>query len=118
MKRVLYLFLLLLLTAAAFVLGSAVSRMMAPWFLAEGVILGLVLAAALLLPGPSALWAELLGTAATLPLLLRAMPVLVKILALFWLPEVVFVPLAVLLCLMAATLAPMLLLLVAGRLLE
>lgn len=105
---------LLLCTLAYFGLGYVLVRQMPNFAVAEALALLLVLPAARLLPGPGVLWLELLGAAATLPVLWHTLP-----------PEIFFdpaqLPLSVLygivyllLTLLGSTLGPMLVFLLAG----
>lgn len=118
MKRLLYPALLWACMAAYWLLGLLLANHAENWLAGEGIALGLALGGALLLPGPRALWTELLGTAATLPMLWRLIPfaslydggALPRLLA--------YGALYGILSLMLATLGPMLLLLTFGSLLE
>ena len=86
--------------------------------LAELMILALVLVASRLLPGPSALWAELLGSAATWPVVWRVLPIYVVYANPDFLPAQVQLAMYGVLSLLVATLGPMLLLLLFGDLLD
>lgn len=105
---------LILCVLAYFQLGAFLLRQTGNFAVAEGLALLLVLPAARLLPGPAVLWIELLGTAATLPVLWGTLP-----------PEIFFDTAAMPLCLfygliyliaslLVATLGPMLIFLIAG----
>lgn len=118
MKRLLYPAWLLLAIAVFFAIGFVLSAVIPLWFLSEAAILGLVLAAALLLPGSSALWTELLGTTATLPVLWRILPCPLVLAMPFFVPEFLLYTLYHAICLFIATIAPMFLLLLCGRLLK
>ena len=118
MKRLFYLIALLSIAVIFLGVGSMIRAWISVWFLAEGAILGVVLAAALLLPGPPALWVELLGTTATLPLLWHVLPFELAIPSIPFAPVFLLYVLYLLLSFLLATMAPMFLLLTLGRLLE
>ena len=118
MKRLLLSLVPLPVIGAAFAAGALLAARIPSWSAAEAAVLGLVLGAARLLPGPSVLWAELLGTAATLPVLLRFLPPDLLVTAPAFVPQVLLVPLYWIACLLLATLGPLFLLLLFGRVLK
>lgn len=118
MKRLLYSAALLLSAGLFYSIGAGICAHIPVWYLAEALILGLVLAAALVLPGPPALWVELLGTAATLPLLRQILPLEVVAPAVCFAPDFLLRGLHLILLLLLATVAPVFLLLIFGRWLE
>lgn len=118
MKRLLFSLVPLPAIGAAFAAGTFLAARIPSWIAAEAAALGLVLAAAWILPGPSVLWTELLGTAATLPVLLRFLPPDLLLTAPAFVPQVLLLPFYWTTCLFIATLGPLFLLLLFGRVLK
>lgn len=102
------------ITAVFFGAGRVLAARAGSWLTAEAGVLILVLAACLVLPGPAVLWAELLGTAAGWPVMWRALPFGLFCAGPAFVPPVVHGVICGVLTLLAATLGPMLLLLLFG----
>ena len=116
MKRLPFFLLFLLAIAAAFAAGNFLAAGLPSRVAAEILARGLVLAAARILPGSEALWVELLGTAATLPVLLRVLTPDMLLTPPAFLPAFLFLPFYWVICLLLSTLGPMFLFLLFGRL--
>ncbi len=86
--------------------------------MAEMIILVVVLVVSRLLPGPSVLWAELLGSVAAWPVVWRVLPAYVVYAGPDFLPAQIQLAMYGVLSLLVATLGPMLLLLLFGDLLD
>lgn len=118
MKRLLYGAALLLSAALFLEIGARLYAWIPVWPLAEAAALVLVLAAALVLPGRPVLWVELLGTAATLPVLYHILPWEAVIPAFTIAPGFLLYGLYLVLLLLLSTVGPLFLLLLFGGWLE
>lgn len=118
MKRLLYGAALLLSAALFLEIGAGLYAWIPVWPLAEAAALVLVLAAALVLPGRPVLWVELLGTAATLPVLYHILPWKAVIPAFTIAPDFLLYGLYLVLLLLLSTVGPLFLLLLFGGWLE
>lgn len=104
-----------LCAAVFFGMGTLLAQRLGHWAAALAVTMLLTAVAACLLPGPFVLWTELLGTASAFPVIWHVMPMLFFKEAFGYFP-VVFELIYGLVCLMIATLAPMMVLLLYDQL--